>query len=156
WTLPNAFFQYRVVTPLLPLPFVLLLVALLVPRERPRRAWEVVAGCALLGLVVHLYFFFWTAVVAALGVYLLAVGGRAVLSADPSARAQAWFVGLVLVGGLVIGAPQILSNGSTFADARYEPVLDRLARGQHLAPGDPARALYLKNAWAIAKIALGG
>src|SRR5262249_14590542 len=79
------------------------------------------------------------------------------LGRDPEARARRefGFAAAVLVGGLAIGAPQILANARTSADPKYQPAMERMARGQHLPLGHPARLRYLKNTWALAKVAFG-
>lgn len=152
----NALAQYRVVTPLMNLPFLLLLAASLVPGG-PRRTRDAFWSILWLGLCFQLYFFYWTAAAAALAG---AIGTRLVLAslnaeARPAHLAECRFLALVLAGGLLIGLPQVYVNAQTFADPAYRPILERLSRGQHLAPDDPARTMYLRNAWALAKLALG-
>ncbi|MBX6315438.1 MAG: hypothetical protein IRY99_21380, partial [Isosphaeraceae bacterium] len=154
---PDALAQYRVVTPLLNLPFLLLLVAALHPSVRDRRK-AVLMGAGLLGLCFLLYFFFWTAAVVALGGYLvsqlvLVWGASRERRAEPLRRAQV--AAAVLTGGMLIGAPQVYSNAQTFADVRYRPILERLSRGERVPPQDPARWRYAKNIWAWGKIAIG-
>ncbi len=147
---PNALGQFRVVTPLLTLPPLLALSALMVPplRFRPRTWLEVVAGAVLLGLCVHLYFFFWTAAVVALLMCL----DRAFLKND---RAERNFLVLVLIGGAAIGAPQLIADTRAFSDPALKPILQRTHRGRVLSADDPARMRYLVNLWAYAKLAFG-
>jgi hypothetical protein len=148
-----------VVTPLLVLPFPLVLVSTLVQVGR-RGLVAASVGVAALGACVLLCFFFWTAAVAGLGLYLAArlvawrlaaIGGRA--EAARVARREFVLGAVVLAGGLALGAPQILGNARMFADPEVKPVLQRLSRGQVLPPGHPLRTLYLRNSWAAAKLA---
>lgn len=163
-SVPNALGQFRVVTPLLNLPVLLGLAALLIPpMNRPRRKGAALVGAALLGLCVSLYFYFWTAAALTLVIVLLGwivVGGHA--DGEPQrpelaalARRERNLVGIVLVGGMVLGAPQILGNARTFADPASKPILQRLNRGRILFPSDPARTRYLANYWVFAKLGLG-
>ncbi|HEY2156723.1 MAG TPA: hypothetical protein VGH33_13915, partial [Isosphaeraceae bacterium] len=66
---PNGLSQYRVVTPILNLPWLLLLIAVLVPGGR-RGWWTWALGAICLGLCLQLYFFFWTAALLGIGAYL--------------------------------------------------------------------------------------
>jgi hypothetical protein len=137
--------QYRVVTPILNLPFLLLLIAVLLPGgKKDWRAWLVGSIC--LGLCFQLYFFFWTAALVGVGGYL---AFRVLRLLVTRSGLEAWsdvrFGAAVLAGGMVLGAPQVYSNARTFADPVYRPILDRMQRGKHLEPGDPHRTLYLKN-----------
>ena len=153
----NGIPQYRVVTPLLNLPWLLLLVAVLAPGgRRDRLAWAFGSIC--LGLCFQLYFFFWTAALLGIGAYLGARGlawllGRA---RDDDSRRELRLGAAVLVGGIVLGAPQVYDNARTFADPEYGPILQRMSRGRKLAPDDPQRTMYLKNIWAWAELAAGG
>lgn len=149
-SVPNALGQFRVVTPLLNLPALLVLAALTVPpqRQRPRTQLEILAGAVLLGLCVPLYFFFWTAAVVALSACL----GLALLRGSKSERD---FLGLVLIGGIAIGAPRVISNARTFSDPSLKPILQRTNRGRVLKADDPVRTRYLVNLWVYAKLAFG-
>ncbi len=152
---PDGLPQYRVVTPILNLPFLLIAVATLIPGA-PRRVRNAVVGAIALGLCVHLYFFFWTAFVVAMCGYL----GVLIVKAwrdrvSPSAWLEPKFASAVLLGGLVLGGSQIYSNAKTFADPSYAPILERMCRGRHLSPGHPIRTEYVVNTWAWGKIAIG-
>jgi len=153
----NGLPQYRVVTPLLNLPFLLLMVASLVPGAR-RSTATILLGGAALGMCFLLYFFFWTAaVVGLLGSIagLLVRGGlsRARRAADWSAaRAGAAVLGI----GVVLGAGQVYDNARTYGSPEVKPVLGRLSRGVRLPEGAPARWRYAGNRWTLAKIIVGG
>jgi hypothetical protein len=152
----NGLAQYRVVTPLLNLPILLLAVACLLPKPT-RGPRHVLLATGALGLCFLMYFFYWTAAVIALGGYIatLLIAGWV----SPSMRAERWITaraaGAVLAGGVLLGIPQVASNARTFNTPENQPILERLSRGRHLPAGSPHRAMYLKNAWAIGKIAIG-
>ena len=152
---PDGLPQYRVVTPLLNLPFVLIVVATLLPRA-PRRPRDFCLGALCIGLCVHLYFFFWTALVVAMFGYLMVLTLRLLQSRQKSeSRSEIKFAGLVLATGLLLGSGQILSNSKTFADPAYKPTLERMCRGRHITAGHPLRSQYLVNTWAWGKLAIG-
>jgi hypothetical protein len=152
----DALAQYRVVTPLLNLPLVLLLAACLHPAAPDRRR-AALAGVALLGLCFLIYFYFWTAAVVALGGYLATLLSLALWGGPrrPEHLARARLVATVLIGGALLGAPQVLANARTFADPAYQPILHRLGRGCPVPTGDRVRSMYLPNTWAWGKIAAG-
>ena len=154
---PDGLPQYRVVTPLLNLPFLLLLLAVLVSGIDRWKA-NLIAGIALLGLCFQLYFFFWTAAVAAIGMDLTARLAAWAVGRDrsPEAWAGIKLEGLILVGGLIVGAPQVYVNVRTFSDPSMKPALERTARGQKLDRDDPVRTANLLNRWVIAKLIVGG
>jgi hypothetical protein len=151
----NRIGQYRVVTPLLNLPFLLLLIAVLLPGgKKDWRAWLVGSIC--LGLCFQLYFFFWTAALVGIGGYLAVRGLRLLVTrAGLEEWADVRFGAVVLAGGMVLGAPQVYSNARTFADPAYRPTLDRMQRGRHLEPGDPQRTIYVKNKWPWLELTVG-
>lgn len=157
-TAGNRIPLYRVVTPILNLPWLLLLAAVLVPGGR-RGRWAWAAGAICLGLCFHLYFFFWTAALVGVGIYL---GGLALAwrlgrgEARAEGRSELKFAAAVLAGGMVLGAPQVYNNSRTFADPQYRPVLERMVRGQRLEPGNPRRTAHLWNRWPLAELAVGG
>jgi hypothetical protein len=145
----------RVVTPLTNLPVLVFLVALLAQRSW-RGPGALALGSTLLALCVYLYFFYWTAAVAALCLY------AALTCLEPAACRpgqgrfrEAAFVGSVVAGGLLLALPQILTNRQTFLDPSFRSILDRLCRGFPVPAGDPARTMYLKNLWAWGGILLG-
>jgi hypothetical protein len=155
-TAANQIGQYRVVTPLLNLPWLLLLIAVLLPGGRKdRTAWALGSIC--FGLCIHLYFFFWTAAIVGIVGYLTT---RALTLLVRRSSIGGWqdirFGAAVVAGGMVLGAPQIYSNLRLSADPEYKPMLQRMQRGSQLEPGDPHRTLYLKNKWPIAELAVGG
>lgn len=149
--------QYRVVQPLLHLPLLLLLAANLLPGRPHGLFAKASVGILLLGSLVLLNFYFWTAAVLGLGLYLCALAWNCLK--DPAGK-SAWLskpmlVAAVLAGGLTLGSPQILSNWSTFSDPQSKAMLKRSSRGATLKPGHPYRAQHLKNRWAWLKISLG-
>jgi hypothetical protein len=153
----NGLAQYRIVTPILNLPWLLLLIAVLAPGGR--RGWGAWAlGSICLGLCFQLYFFFWTAALLGIGVYLgvRAIAWLAGRARDPEGWKELRFGAAVLAGGLVLGAPQVYGNARTFADPQYRPILDRMYRGRKLAPDDSIRTRYLMNGWPVGEIAAGG
>lgn len=152
----NVIPHLRVVTPLLNFPTLAFMVAALVPVGGRRPAWAVL-GAAALGACVQLYFFYWTAAVVGLGIYL---GGLGIwwLRSQGEIKAEAWrnlTAGvIVLAGGLLVGAPQITSNTRTFSTPEYKPILERIGRGRQLPAEDPVRWQYVKNYWLLGKLAL--
>lgn len=152
---------YRVVTPLLNLQFLLLMAAALIG-VRDRIPWRwVFLGMACLALCVHLYFFFWTAAVVALGglVATSLVAASLAWRKDPERRERklvdAKVGALVLAGGMALGAPQILSNARTFSSPEFKPVLERSLRGRTLSPDEPKRMLYTRFRWHWTHAVLG-
>lgn len=178
----DALPQYRVVTPLLNLPFFLLLAACLIARLgerkgaqaaeretagntlRPplrsglRREWLLAAaGSVLLALCFYLYFFFWTAAVVGIAAFIawnLFWAWRSE-SRRTTALARAKLCGFVLAGGMILGAPQVYSNAKTFAAPQYQPILQRLSRGRNVAAEPEARFRYVKNLWLWLKLGIG-
>lgn len=154
----NGIPAYRVVTPILNLPWFLFLAAILTPGGR-RDRWAWAAGAICLGLCFQLYFFFWTAALVGIGIYLgfRAAGWALARGEDRVARGAEWkFVAAVVAGGMVLGAPQVYGNSRTFADPVYRPILDRMGRGHKLDPGDPQRTAHVKNVWPLSEMAVGG
>lgn len=156
----NGLGLYRIVTPILNLQFLLLLAAALVgTRDRVPRRW-VVLGMGCLALCVHFYFFFWTAAVVALGGLVATSLAAALAWRQDAERRDAKLVGakvaaLVLVGGMALGTPQILSNARTFSSPEYKPILERSQRGRAIDAGEPKRWLYTRFPWHWAHAALG-
>jgi hypothetical protein len=147
--------QYRVITPLTNLAPLLLLAALVASRWR---GWvSLGCGCILLALCVYLYFFFWTAaVVGLLGYAGLRLLFRNRIQGDHGRHwKEAGFVLAVVAGGLLLGAPQILSNQQLFSDPAFRPALDRMCKGCPVPPDSPVRTMYLGNWWAWGGIAVG-
>ncbi|CAN5229982.1 hypothetical protein BH11PLA2_BH11PLA2_21550 [soil metagenome] len=138
---------YRVTTPLLVLPVLILLIAILI---RPLNLARTLLAAALLALLIYLYFFLWTAAVATLtafaGCYFLL--GLLRREERRGHWQQAMWISLVVVIGVALGAPQILSNSQSFADPALKLALDRMSRGVFIPAGDPIRTMYLKNVWA--------
>ncbi len=148
--------QYRIVTPLLNLPFLLLLSCIFLPVIR--RNWQTaLVGGILLGGCIHLYFFYWTAAFIALAIYGLAylfLGWRRIISKERSLQ-ELWFVGLILLGGLIIGLPQITSNSAIFSNPEFKPILERMSRGTKLLLDDPFRMNYIVNIWTWMQLIVG-
>jgi hypothetical protein len=154
--LPNGWAQYRVVTPLLNLPFLLLVLATLLPKN-PRNLPAIIYGALMMAICVYLYFFFWTAAVVGVGAYLAM---RALLALfQPTERSEhlatVKFGACVLLGGILLGLPQIYQNTHTFADPSFAPIRERLSRPTHLTAADPARLLNLRNRWEWGALVLG-
>ena len=140
-TKPDAIPQLRVVSPLLMLPFLLLLATAFLPATRRDWKWMAV-GAAAFGMCVHMYFFFWTAALVAIAGYSL------------STR-RIKFGAAVIAGGLILGAPQLYSTYKLSQEARFQPLLQRLCRGQKLPVSDPYRRMNLRNVWAWGKLLAG-
>ena len=105
-------------TPLLNLPWLLLLVTVLVPAGGGG-GWAWAAGVICLGLCFQLYFFFWTAALLGIGALHRDPGDRLVApstSPGPEGLGELKFAAAVLAGGIVLGAPQVYGNARTFAD----------------------------------------
>lgn len=153
---PDALAQYRVITPLLNLPFLLLLAGTLIPGGS-RRAKAVLLGSVWLGICIFIFFYFWTAAVGAMVMYLIGLAFVAWRwpQQRSAALAQAWLVALVLVGGMLLGGFQIYSNTRTFADPYYQAILPRMFKPYRLPAGDPIRWMFVKNVWTWAKLAIG-
>ena len=146
---PDALPQYRVVSPLLNLPPLVVLVGAVSGRRVI--VW---LGIAALGLCVLTSFYMWTAAAMALGGLVAAALVDAIRSGGPSKWVRFRSLGIVLAGGLIVGAPQTIHNARTFADPAYRPILER-SKVATLAPGDPARGRNLANRWLLAKLAIG-
>ncbi len=150
---------YRVVTPLLNVPLLILLAAsVLGPKDRSH--WRLMTlGMLCLALCVYLYFYFWTAAVVALVGFIGSSLLRWRLAGESEARqghlVDARTAALVLAGGLALGSPQILANSRTFADPGFSPMMERMLRGRPMAPGDPARSRYLVRPWIWVKLVPG-
>jgi hypothetical protein len=156
-TKPDGLGQYRVVTPLLNIPALLALAAVIVPPESGRRRFMgLAAGVLALTVCIHLYFFFWTAAVLGMGLYLGALAIAAVGKENPSRRrSELTFVAMVLLGGILLGSPQIYTNARAFADPEVQPILQRMSRGQKLPAGHPAVTRHVRKFWVFAKLAFG-
>jgi hypothetical protein len=142
---PDHVATYRVVSPLLNLPFLLGLAAVIACGRLPKFQYVLFAGL-LLGASINLYFFNWTAAVLAILLLItLHIRSREIVAA---------LAVILLVAGIV-GSPQILYNLHEFSNASLNPILQRVCRGYHLAEGDPERTIYIKDFWALAKIAVG-
>ncbi|MBN8629007.1 MAG: hypothetical protein J0M17_26335, partial [Planctomycetes bacterium] len=149
--LPNGYGIYRVVSPLLNLPFVFLIVLGFTGNSRSDRRAVLTGLC--LGIVTLTYFFFWTAMFGAIGMYLLAA--IALCRRSPDASREVRFAAIVLVVGLFVGGPQIIANGLTFADPAYREALDRVSLGYQLPSDDPLRTHYLRSVWGWGYLLLG-
>jgi hypothetical protein len=152
----EALRQYRVVTPLLNLSFLLLFAASLFQTRSGRRIWAV-AGAICLGLCFHLYFFYWTAAIVASGLYVVLNFVRYMMRRDerPAIARELGLTALIVAGGVAIGGGQVYQNGKTFGDEALKPMLERMSRGRELPPASPTRRMYLRNIWAWGKLAIG-
>lgn len=152
----NQLSQYRVVTPLLNLPFLLVLLGSLMDGWL-NRLRDVALGIVGMGACVLLYFYFWTAAVLGIGLYVTLLLGLAWWS--PAHRRalllRAVMAMIVVTGGLALGSQQILSNLRLARDPEVKPLLERAGRGTSLPPGDPRRMQYLANYTIFAKLAVG-
>lgn len=144
--------QFRLVTPLTNFPFFLLgLWALAHVRNK---GWAL-AAAVLLGTNVLLYFFFWTALVGIL-VGLISLKAIAWLANrnDREIRGELLNLVFVLVVGLAIGLPDILTKRHVQTVPGVAEILERMCRGQKLPAGDPFRYMYLYNTTFYAKFAI--
>jgi hypothetical protein len=151
---PDAIAHFRVATPLLDLPFLIFMVAALIPADRSRTA-NILFGGISLGCCVLLYFYLWTAAVLALCGYLATLLWIYSRERSGSLIVQAKRVVIVLALGLSIGAPQILYNARISHNPELKPYLERSGRLTHLPANDPARTKYLLNVWVWLKLAVG-
>jgi hypothetical protein len=155
---PDALPQYRVVTPLLNLPFYLLLAAVVSsPRMAGRRA--LCLGAAFLAACIYLYFYFWTASVLALVLYAIMNVGLAVFGAasERAARLDAGrFAALLLGFGLLLGAPQIFGTATTGTDPLLRPILERISKGYHVPARSQFHTSNVVNLPLWAKLIVGG
>jgi hypothetical protein len=149
--LPNGYGVYRVVSPLLNLPFVFLIVLGFAATSRSDRRAVLTGLC--LGIVTLTYFFFWTAMFGAIGMYLLAA--VALCRRSPDASREVRFAAIALIVGLFVGGPQIIANGMTFADPAYREALDRVSLGYQFPADDPLRTHYLRSVWGWGYLLLG-
>jgi hypothetical protein len=157
FTKPDALPQYRVISPLLMLPWLLLVAAALLPPAIGKWKWAL-AGILGLGMCCNLYFFMWTAAVLALGGYIAATWISSWM--QPECRAGAIratrHAAIILAGGLVLGAPQIHQTYNLSRQPRLQPMLARTCRAQYLAAPDPYRRMNLINFWVWGKLLAGG
>ncbi|MDB5353244.1 MAG: hypothetical protein JWN86_4491 [Planctomycetota bacterium] len=95
---PNLMPHWRLITPSVSFAFLLAHTSLMLhAREKPTRSNIVLAGIGF-GLLFHVYFYFWTAAMVALGLVWLV---------DTGHRRVPFMVGLI---GLTLGCPSILAN----------------------------------------------
>lgn len=145
-TQATAFVAYRVITPILNLPFSMMAAALLSPLVLKRNPWFAAAAAAFTALTVTLYFFQWTALFAGAGSFL----GLCLIfdACKRNEYRRATLLALAALGvGMAIGSPQILANARTFADPALQEVLERVGRGQKLPAGHPDLYANLANRW---------
>ena len=149
--------QYRIITPLNNIPIVFLLSSLFLPVIP--RDWKTASiGGILLGCCINLYFFFWTAVCLALGLYgiiFFFLGWRGIVSVD-NTKKELLFLGIILLGGLIVGLPQIISHSAIYNDPETKMILHRMSRGIKLLPEDSFRYNYILNFWTWMQLAVGG
>lgn len=155
---PNLLGQYRVFNPLLCLPLLLLVAGVLMPERPPGRGLLALGVVAMGGLVLT-NFYMWTSATVALGLQgliLFVRGRRAGPGVEGASARVAWRpFAIVLLGGLAIGAPQILIHSWTFAEPMYREIMIRTAKFGRFDWSDPLRWRYLPNSWAWAKLAAG-
>jgi hypothetical protein len=144
--------QFRLVTPLTNFPFFLLALWALTRVEK--RPWAF-AAAILLGINVLTYFFFWTALVGII-VGLITLKAIAWLADRKNAQIKWELIHLVLVliVGLAIGLPDILTKRHVQTVPGVAEILERMCRGQKLPPGDPFRFMYAYNVTFYAKFAV--
>lgn len=146
--------HFRVAAILLCLPFLLLLAAAFSDIERFSK-YDMCLGICAFAALIYSYFFYWTAAAALISIIVAveiaasAIGGKRWLDR------RALRLSAVLVGGLAIGAPQMIGNITTFAAPQYKPSLQRIARGQNVQANDPRRFIHLKNYWALLNLIAG-
>ncbi len=155
---PNLVGQYRVFNPLLCLPLLLVIVGVLGPGRSP--GWGLLAlGVVAMGLLVLINFYMWTSAALALaiqGLALLVRGRRAGPGPEEQNKRNAWRpYAVVLLGGLAIGAPQLLLYSWTFAEPQYREIMIRTAKFGRFDWSDPLRWRYLPNSWVWAKLTVG-
>jgi hypothetical protein len=154
----NSFLpQHRIITPLNNIPIVFLLSGLFLPVTN--RSWKTgLVGGILLGCCIHLYFFFWTSIFLALGLYgiiLCFLGWKGIVSSTRTKK-ELSFLLIILLGGLIVGSPQILSNSSIYNDPNAKMILYRMSRGIKLFAEDPFRYNYIINFWTWLQLTIGG
>jgi hypothetical protein len=152
--LGDLLIHFRVAAILLCLPFLLLFVAALNDVGRISKRDVVICTAAFVALI-YSYFYYWVAAAALLGVLIAVEIVRCWIARERLLNSYVLSLAIILTAGLAIGAPQIYANAHTFADPRYLPILQRLARGQSLLPNDPIRFVLLRNYWVIGKLVLG-
>lgn len=155
-TKPDALPQYRVVSPLLNIQALLLLIAVVSP-PRAKGKGGVLIGSVLLAACIYLYFYFWTTAVVALGLYAgvnLALASFGAEAEKEARRDAGRFAALVLLGGLILGAPGIMGTASTGSDPALKPILERISKGYHLPEGSVLRTIGLWNRWVWVKLGI--
>ncbi len=146
--------QYRVVKPMLTAPFLFGLAAC-VSTPTSGSLKRLLLGVICFALCIYQYFFFWTAAGVVLFLYGFVLLCRYLVRRDSAAGRRLRDVALIAAGGLLLGTPQVVNNWRTFSDPKYQRILERLQRGQHLLPSDPLRVQNLRNFWVWAKLAVG-
>lgn len=155
---PGEYSQYRVLSPLTGLPLVFLLLWRILP-DKGRDVQSAIIAGIILGLLINLYFFFWTFAV----VLLAAIGGWHLLrwlgSSDREVRSRCWsetkFCALVLMIGMAIGAPQLFVTLKTAEVPTANEALERTPRGIKLAADNPVRWQYAFNKPLVVSVAIG-
>jgi hypothetical protein len=149
----DALPQYRLVSPLLNLPFALLLVSSFLPGTRPH-FWRALEGTLAFAVCVLLYFYYWTAAALALGLYLVWQLGNAWWTPEHRGRSLrlAAMTAFVLLGGLLLGSPQIYWNWSTLTDPSLRPILTRIGLPLPVGHDFALTSQYIWNVWVWAKL----
>ena len=157
WDKPDAIALYRVVPPLLTLTLPLAVVALLDRTDGPPKKVAVALAAIVFGLCINAYFFFWTALTAALAMSLcfeFLTGAIWISHRDQAWRRARATATVLLIGGL-IGAPRVLEQQRSFEDQSTSPILARMLKPCPLEPNDPARSRYIRNTWIWLKLGIG-
>jgi hypothetical protein len=153
---PHAtnFAAYRVISPILSLPFTILAATLLSPevlRRAPRRA---ILAALFTTLSISLYFFQWTALCVGAGACLAIFAAYDIVTKNDNRKSSALAI-MALGLGVLLGSPQILYNARIFAAPELEPILERIGRGQVIPPGNPYVYVNLVNYWVWLKLSIG-
>ena len=154
WPLLGDFLgQFRVAAILLCLPFLLIVAASLRDSDRLSKS-DIVLAIAAFAALIYTYFYYWLAVAVLLSVLIGWIIVKNVRAGKSLITTPVWGLAAILLGGLLLGSPQIYSNAHTASQPQYKHSLERIARGQKLLPGDPIRFLHIRNYWALGKLLL--
>ncbi len=150
---PHAtnFSAYRVISPILSLPFTILAAAMLSPDVIGRAPRRAILAALFTALSITLYFFQWTALCVGAGACLGLLAAYDTLTKGRKRRAS-FVASAAFAAGVLIGSPQILYNARIFADPALDPILERIGRGQVMPPGDPYVYVNLVNYWVWLKV----
>lgn len=152
---PHAtnFAAYRVISPILSLPFTILAAALLSPDFLARRPRRAVLAALFTTLSITLYFFQWTALCLGAGACLGLMVVYDTLTKGTLRKSSVLALAALCIGAL-LGSPQIFYNARIFADPALDPILERIGRGQVMPPGNPYVYVNLVNYWVWLKLVI--